>query len=70
MAKKEKAVSCSKCGLEFPDSMLSTKHQHKLFVWDNKILCKDCLLMMGGDLGQAESWVKYQSGLIDKKPQI
>lgn len=70
MAKAEKAVSCSKCGLEFPKSMLSEEHQHRLFVWENKVLCKDCLMMMGVDPGQAENWVRYQAGLIDKKPDI
>lgn len=70
MARKQKAIACAKCGVEFPNSMLSKEHQHKLFVWDEKVMCKDCLLMMGVDLNQAESWVEYQSGHIDKKPDI
>jgi len=45
MAKKEKtpkAVKCSKCDLEFPESAASETHKNKAFVWDGKILCEDC----------------------------
>jgi len=49
MAKKSKAIKCEKCDLEFPESELSEKHKNKAFVWDGKVLCKDCLVMMGGD---------------------
>jgi hypothetical protein len=47
--KKVESVKCAKCGLEYSESGLSADHQNEAFYeWDNKILCKDCLVMNGG----------------------
>jgi hypothetical protein len=47
--KKMEYVKCAKCGLEYSESALSSNHQNEAFYeWDNKILCKDCLVMNGG----------------------
>ena len=47
--KKVQSVKCAKCGLEYSESTLSGDHQNEAFyVWDDKILCKDCLVMDGG----------------------
>lgn len=56
MAKKPKTVKCEKCNLEFTDSELDEEHKNKAFVWDDKIVCKDCLVMMGGDPATADAW--------------
>jgi len=49
MTKKNEPIKCEKCGLEFPDSVLSEEHKNKAFIWDDKILCKDCLILAGGN---------------------
>jgi len=49
MAKKPKAIKCEKCGLEFTDSELSEEHKNKGFIYKDKLLCEDCLIMIGGD---------------------
>ena len=47
--KKVESVKCAKCGLEYSESALSADHRNEAFYeWDNKILCKDCLVMNGG----------------------
>jgi Pyruvate/2-oxoacid:ferredoxin oxidoreductase delta subunit len=54
--KKLESVKCEKCGLEFPESTMSEEHKNKAFVWDDKILCEGCLVMMGGYPGTAQVW--------------
>ncbi len=68
MAKKPKSVKCEKCGLEFPGSQLSEEHKDKAFVWKDKILCEDCLVMMGGDPGTAPDWWSFQKDKDKAKP--
>ena len=68
MAKKPKAVKCEKCDLEFPESELSEEHKNKAFIWDGKILCKDCLVMMGGDPSTASTLWDFQSNQNKAKP--
>lgn len=60
MAKKPKAVKCEKCNLEFPESELSEEHKNRAFVWKDKILCEECLVMMGGDIGSATDFWSFQ----------
>jgi hypothetical protein len=55
MAKKNQPIKCAKCNLEFPDSVLSEEHKNKAFVWDDIVLCKDCLVMMGGNPATAST---------------
>ncbi len=62
MAKKPKAVKCAMCNLEFPESELSEEHKNKAFFWDNKILCKDCLVMNGGDPATVSTYWEHQHG--------
>jgi hypothetical protein len=54
--KKLKSVKCEKWGLEFPKSTMAEEHKNKAYVWDDKILCKDCLVMSGGYPGLAQVW--------------
>jgi Pyruvate/2-oxoacid:ferredoxin oxidoreductase delta subunit len=54
--KKLESVKCKKCGLEFPESTMSEEHKNRPYVWDDEILCKDCLVMMGGYPGTAHVW--------------
>ncbi len=68
MAKKPKATKCEKCDLEFPESELSEEHKNKAFVWDGKILCKDCLIMGGGDPNTAVTWWDFQKNREKAKP--
>lgn len=68
MAKKPKPVKCEKCNLEFPESTLSEEHKNKAFVWKDKILCEDCLVMMGGDPGSATDWWAFQKDQNKAKP--
>jgi hypothetical protein len=35
---------------------MSEEHKNKAFVWDDKILCEGCLVMMGGYPGTAHVW--------------
>ena len=52
--KKYHSVRCEKCGVEFPDAATLLEHQNVLFVLDDKILCKDCLVMSGGNPANAQ----------------
>lgn len=54
--KKEKHIKCAKCDLEFPETTLSEKHRDKAFSWENQILCKDCLVKIGGDPNTTPLW--------------
>jgi Pyruvate/2-oxoacid:ferredoxin oxidoreductase delta subunit len=54
--KKQESVKCAKCGLEFPESTLSSDQNEAFYVWDDKILCKDCLVMYGGVPGSSQIW--------------
>ena len=53
---KQESVKCTKCGLEFPESTLSADRNEAFYIWDDKILCKDCLVMSGGFPGSAQIW--------------
>ena len=71
MAKKEKKaknLKCAKCDLEFPESEASETHKNKAFVWEGKILCEDCLVMMGGSPGLAPSWWDFNKDQNKAKP--
>lgn len=68
MAKKPKSVKCEKCNLEFPESVLSEEHKNKAFVWKDKILCEDCLVMMGGDPSTTTDWWSFQKDKNKAKP--
>ena len=71
MAKKEKKaknLKCAKCDLEFPESEASEAHKNKAFVWEGKILCEDCLVMMGGSPGLAPSWWDFNKDQNKAKP--
>ena len=54
--KKQVSVKCTKCGLEFPESTLSEAQDKAFYIWDDKILCKDCFVMSGGIPGSAQVW--------------
>ncbi len=60
MAKKNQPIKCAKCGLEFPDSVLSEEHKDKAFIWDDTVLCKDCLVMMGAPANTASTLWDFQ----------
>jgi NAD-dependent SIR2 family protein deacetylase len=60
MANKLKSVKCEKCGLEFPESTMSENHKDKAFIWKDKLLCEDCLVMMGGDPRTVETLWSFQ----------
>jgi peptide subunit release factor 1 (eRF1) len=49
MVKKPRAIKCEKCGLEFPESVMSGEHKDKAFI------CRDCLSAMGSDPRIAET---------------
>ncbi len=66
--KKQSAVKCEKCNLEFPESELSEEHKNKAFVFDDKILCKECLIMMGGDPGSATNYWDFHHDPNKAKP--
>ena len=68
MAKKVKGAKCAKCNLEFPESEISEEHKNKAFMWDDQILCKDCLVMMGGDPSVAQDWWSFQKDTNKAKP--
>ena len=67
-AKKFENVKCAKCGLEFPDAEISAEHQNIPFVWDDMILCKDCLVMSGGNPGTASVWEPFHNEGNEAKP--
>jgi hypothetical protein len=54
--KKQESVKCAKCGLELPASTLSPDQNEAFYIWDDKILCKDCLVMSGGYPGSTQVW--------------
>lgn len=54
--KKLESVKCKKCGLEFPESTIFEEHKNRPYVWDDEILCKDCLVMSGGNPVTAQFW--------------
>ncbi len=66
--KKYDNVRCQKCGLEFPDDVSSPEHQNIPFVWDDKILCKDCLVMSGGNPANARIWESFHRDDEKAKP--
>jgi len=68
MAKKAKVVKCEKCNLEFPESAMSEEHKNKAFVWNGKILCEDCLIMMGGTPGITSSLWDFSKDQDKAKP--
>ena len=68
MAKKKGTIKCAKCNLEFPDSVLSEEHKDKAFVWDNSVLCKDCLVMMGGNPNTISTLWDFQNKPEKAKP--
>lgn len=68
MAKKSKAVKCSRCNFEFTEEELFDEHADKAFVEGNKILCKDCLVFMGGNPAAAETYLAYQNNRGTTKP--
>lgn len=61
-------LKCTKCDLEFPESELSEEHKNKAFIFDDKILCKDCLVMMGGDPNVAQAYSSYRHSQEKAKP--
>jgi hypothetical protein len=68
MAKKPRGVKCEKCNLEFPHSTMDEEHKNKAFVWNGKILCEDCLVMMGGTPGSAQPLWSFQKDQNKAKP--
>ena len=68
MVKKAKVVKCSKCGHEFTEEELFDEHADRAFVEGNKILCKDCLVMMGGNTAVAKTYLTYQNNQGTAKP--
>jgi uncharacterized Zn finger protein len=49
MAKKPKMIKCEKCGLEYPESVLSEEHTDAAFI------CRDCRGAIGSDPRMAET---------------
>jgi len=66
--KKYQSVRCEKCGVEFPDAVTSSEHLHVPFVWDDKILCKDCPVMSGGNPANAPIWEPFHHDAEKAKP--
>ena len=66
--KKYHSVRCEKCGVEFPDAATLLEHQNVLFVWDDKILCKDCLVMSGGNPANAQIRESFLNDDSKSKP--
>jgi hypothetical protein len=44
------------------------EHQNVLFVWDDKILCKDCLVMSGGNPANAQIRESFHNDDGKSKP--
>jgi hypothetical protein len=67
--KKYPSVRCEKCGVEFPDA-IATSSEHSIvpFVWDDKVLCKDCLVMSGGNPANASIWESFHRDDEKTKP--
>ncbi len=61
-------MKCEKCGLEFPETELSEEHKNKAFVWKDKIICEDCLIMLGGNPATEMSWWTFQKDPQKAKP--
>ena len=68
MAKKSQSIRCSRCNLEFSEEELFDEHADKAFVEGNKILCKDCLVMLGGNPTVAKTYLAYQNDRGTNKP--
>ena len=66
--KKYQSVRCEKCGVEFTDAATLLEHQNVPFVWDDKILCKDCLVMSGGNPANARIWEYFHYEDSKSKP--
>jgi hypothetical protein len=66
--KKYHSMRCEKCGVEFPDAATLLEHQNVLFVWDDKILCKDCLVMSGGNPANAQIRESFHNDDSKSKP--
>ena len=47
---------------------MSEEHKNKAFVWKGKILCEDCLVMMGGTPGIAPTWWDFSKDQDKAKP--
>jgi len=60
MAKKNQLIKCAKCGQEFPNDVLSEAHKDEAFVSDEAILCKDCLIMAGGNPFTGQTYLEFQ----------
>ena len=54
MVKKPKMIKCEKCGLEYPESVMSEEHKDAAF------LCRDCLGTIGSDPIIAETLMSLQ----------
>jgi hypothetical protein len=71
MAKKEKKqrpTKCAQCDLEFPQSPASEDFKDKAFLYKGKIVCEDCLVMMGGTPGNEQIWWDFSKDQNKSKP--
>jgi len=68
MAKKNEPLKCSKCGVEIPHGELSQDHKDHGFVLNDKVLCKDCLVMSGGDAWTAQNILNFRPDADKSKP--
>ena len=68
MVKKSKVIKCAKCGHEFTEEELFDEHADKAYLQGDKILCKDCLVMMGGNTKVAQTYLVNQNSQGTTKP--
>jgi heterodisulfide reductase subunit A-like polyferredoxin len=68
MVKKNEPLTCSKCGVEIPHGVLSEDHKNEGFVLNDKVLCKNCLVMSGGDPITAQSILNFRPDQDKSKP--
>jgi hypothetical protein len=61
MNKQHQHIKCAKCNLEFPESELCEDNQDKAFVWNDMVVCGDCLVDLGVTPSSASSFWDFKN---------
>lgn len=58
-------MKCEKCDREFKED-----EKGKAFVWQEKVMCEECLFRMGVSAEDAMTWVAFTHAQQDKRPPL
>jgi hypothetical protein len=57
-------VKCEKCGREFKEDV----EKAKAFVWEEQVMCEECLFKAGVSPDDALTWTAFQHSQQHKHP--